>query len=220
MLIPGDSIYNLYDLNSNLIVRSVNIKKIANVDYILYPKISDNGICVFNFENRVYVYDFINEKLIGSKHTIADMQKISANGKYIIVEKLDSIKFYLINESSLTFQSGLSKSGGFYLSENFNFLPDNDDFFYMYVPPFMSVRSCKDLSTIRSMNIGEYFFNIDFCSNKIFAPRIGNYWDIYDFKKGNLLHTIYSGLGTGGSQYTLLTHNIIFYSGYKYFLSD
>lgn len=220
MLITGDSIFSLYDLNSNLVVKSANIKKIANVSYILYPKISDNGICVFNFNNSVYVYDFINERLIASKPTIVDMQKISPNGKYITVEKLDSIKFYRINESSLTFQSGLRKSGGLYLSENFDFLPGQDDYIYMFVPPFMTVRSCQDLSVVRSMNIGEYFFNIDFCSNKIFAPRDGNNWNIFDFNTGNLLRTIKSGLGTGGKNYTLLTHNIIFYSEYKYFLGD
>ena len=220
MLITGDSIYSLFDLNSNQIIKSANIEKIANVSYILYPKISDNGICAFNFNNGVYVYDFINERLIASKSTIVDMQKISPNGKYISVEKLDSIKFYRINESSLTFMTGLNKTGGFYLSENFDFLPGQDDYIYMYVPPFMTVRSCQDLSIIRNMNIGQYFFNIDFCSNKIFAPRDGNNWNIYDFNTGKLLRTIKSGLGTGGKNYTLLTHNIIFYSEYKYFLGD
>lgn len=218
MLITGDSIFDLYDLNSNITVKSVNIKKITNVDYVLYPKISDNGICVFSFNNGIYVYDFLNERLVATETTISDMQKISPNGKYISVEKLDSIKFYRINENSLSLLSGIKKSGGLYLSENYNFLPNQDDYIFLFVPPVMSVRSCQDLSIIRSMTIGEYFLNIDFCSNQIFTAKDGNNWNIYDFNTGNLLRTIKSEIGTGGKNYTLLTHNIIFYTGFKYYL--
>jgi hypothetical protein len=220
MLITKDSIFDLYDLSTDHVVKSANIKKITNAEYMLYPKISDNGICVFNYESRVYVYDFLNEKLIATKATIVDMQKISSNGKYITVEKLDSIKFYRINVSSLTMISAIRKSGGFYSTENYDFLPNQDDYIYLFVPPVMTVRSCQDLSIVRSMNIGEYFLNIDFCSNEILMQSGGSAWNIFDFNTGRLLRTIKSGIGSGGRNYTLLTNNIIFYTGYKYYLGN
>jgi WD40 repeat protein len=144
--------------------------------------------------------------------------KISPNAKYISVDTADSLKIYRINESSLSFLSGLRKSVGLSF-QDYNFLPDQEDYLYLYVSPFMDVRSCQDLSVIRSMNIGPYFFNIDFCSDKIFTAGNASTWNIYDFNTGNLLHTINSGLGTGGSNYTLLVNNTIYYTGYKYFLS-
>lgn len=220
MLITKDSIFDLYDLSTDRVVKSANIKKITNAEYMLYPKISDNGICVFNYESRIYVYDFLNEKLIATKATIVDMQKISSNGKYISVDKLDSVKFYRINASSLTMISAIRKSGGLYSTENYDFLPNQDDYIYLFVPPVMTVKSCQDLSTIRSMTIGEYFLNIDFCSNEIFMQNGGSGWNIYDFNTGSLLRTIKSGIGSGGRNYTLLTNNIIFYTGYKYYLGN
>jgi hypothetical protein len=69
------------------------------------------------------------------------------------------------------------------------------------------------------MNIGSYFFNIDFVSGKILAAKNGSYWNICDFNTGNLLRTIRSGLGSGAPNYVVMTNNTIFYTGYKYFLN-
>lgn len=221
MLITGDSIVDLYDLNVNAVAKSVNMKKIVNAyHWSLYSKISDNGICVFNAANVVYVYDFLNQKLVTTQKVVSYMLKVSPNGKYLSALISDSVKIYRINESSLSFLSGIKLTGGLNLSDNYNFLPDQEDNFYLYLSPYMSVRSCQDCLVIRNMNIGPYFFNIDFCSAKILTARDGSNWNIYDFNSGNLLYTINSALGTGGKNYTLLTNNTIFYTGYKYILGN
>jgi WD40 repeat protein len=219
LLNPVDSILELYDLNTNNIIRSVNIKKVANGFYpAIYPKISDNGICVFNSDNVLYVYDIFNDNLIATKNISQAWVKVSPNGKYISVDKTDSLKIYRINENSVSFQSGLKKSIGLIYSGIYDFLPDQEDYLYLYETPFIYVRSCQDLSIIRSMNIGSDFFNIDFCSNKILTAKDAGNWNIYDFNTGNLLQTINTYPGPGASNYTLLTNNTIYYSGYKYFL--
>jgi hypothetical protein len=221
MLITGDSIVDLYDLKENSVAVSVNMKKIVN-DYhwSLYSKISDNGICVFNTDTVIYVYDFIKQNLVAAHRADSYMLKVSSNGKYLSALSSDSIKMYRINESSLSFLSGMEVTGGMNLSGNYDFLPDQEDNFYFYQSSYMSVRSCLDCSEIRNMYVGPYFYNIDFCSDKIFTALDGNNWNIYDFNSGDLLYTLNSALGTGGEECTFLLNNTIFYSGYKYYLGN
>ena len=221
LLNPGDSILDLYDLNTNSVVKSINIKRVAaGFDPSVYPKISDNGICTFISHNVFYVYDIINDHLISAETLYASCLKISPNGKYISAGLDDSLKIYQINESSVTYLSGMKKPGGFFASADYNFFPDQDDKLYMYESPVMHIRSSRDFSTLRSMDIGSWFFNIDFCSNKIFTPKNASSWNIYDLNTGNLLQTIKSDIGSGGSNYTLLTNNTIYYTGYKYYLAN
>jgi hypothetical protein len=111
----------------------------------------------------------------------------------------------------------MKKSVGAY---NYGFFPDQDDIFYIYMSSYLSVRASQDFSILRNMNIGPYYFNIDFFSRKILTAKDGSNWNIYDLDTGVLLQTIKSGLGAGASNYTLLTHNIIFYPEYKFYLTN
>jgi hypothetical protein len=218
MLIPGDSIVSLFDLKDKNIVTSVNMKKIVSGYYpTLYPKVSDNGICVFACSNTLYAYDLFNKKLIASGKCNSSGLKISPNGRYVTADKNDSIYIFRIGESSLTFLSAMKKSVGAY---NYGFFPDQDDIFYIYMSSYLSVRASQDFSILRNMNIGPYYFNIDFFSRKILTAKDGSNWNIYDLDTGVLLQTIKSGLGAGASNYTLLTHNIIFYPEYKFYLTN
>jgi hypothetical protein len=221
LLSPGDSILDLTDLNTLSIVKSVNIRSVAkSFNPFSFPRISDNGICAFVSSGVLYVYDMINDHLVASEAMSSGTLKISSTGRYISVGTDDSLKLYRVNESSVTRLAGIRKPGGYFPSEYYNFFPDNDENLYMYVAPYMYIRSSSDYSVIRSMNIGPYYFNIDFSSDKIFTALNGSEWNIYDLTSGSLLKTIKSGLGSGGTGYTILMNNIIFYTGYKYYLSN
>lgn len=221
MLGPHDSIVDLYDLNTNTIVKSTNMKTIAKVFYpSMFPKISDNGICIFNSEDRLYVYDLLNSKLIGTKNMYQYGLKISSNGQYFAINKEDSLLVYQVNSNSISLSSGIKKASGFYYYDEYGFFPNQPNYLYLYQPPYLYIKSCIDLSTIRTMYIGDYLINIDFCSNKILTARNATVWDIYDLNTGSLLRTINTAIGTGASNYTLLTNNTIYFTGYKYYLGN
>jgi|GEM_PF-1947166 len=218
MLITGDSIVDLYDLNAISVARSVNMKKIVNAYPLSYfSKISNNGICVFNASDVVYVYDFLNAKLVATQNMVSNWVRVSANGKYFSALTSDSLKIFRINNSSISFQSGIKIPTGL---GDYNFLPDQENNFWLYQSPNMQVRSCQDCSVLRNMNIGPYFYNIDFCYGKILTALDGNNWNIYDFNSGNLLYTINSALGSGDKCWTLLNNNTLYYTEYKYFLGN
>jgi hypothetical protein len=221
LLITGDSLLSLYDLNANATIKSVNIKKIVPAYYSSrYLKISDNGICVMNTDTQLSVYDILNEKMIATIPINQGWVKISPNGKYVINDRSDSLKIFRVNESSLTYLAALSHSSGMFGDVNYDFLPSQEDLIYSFESGYMKIRSSQDLSVIRSMNIGGWFFNIDFCSGKIFTAKDASNWNIYDFNTGNLLRTLRTDLGTGASNYTLLTDNTIYYTGYKMSLDN
>lgn len=220
LLNPHDSILDLYDLNTNTIIKSINIKSIAEGFYPgIYPKVSDNGICVFNSDNVLYVYDIINDRLIATKKMYFGGLKVSPDGQFFTINRADSLIIYHIDSSSISVTAISIKSSGSYSYDGYNFCPDHADYLYMYEPPYLYVKSCNDLSIIRSLNIGGSFFNIDFCSGKILVARNSEIWDIYDFNTGNLLQSIPSAIGTGAQNFTLLADNIIFSEGYKLYLN-
>lgn len=220
LLAAGDSVLKLYDLNSEALINSVNIKNIA----LLYNSavtvdVSDNGLCVFNSANVLFVYDMINKQLVASRTMAGIINKISPNGRYVSVLSADSLKIYSIDGSALTLRSG-SQRNPVVLSKDYDFLPGDDDYFYIFTDPWLNVRSSIDHSIVRSMNIGSYFYNIDFCSDKILTAKDASYWNIYDFRTGNLIRTIKSGIGSGAWNFTILTNNTIYFSGYKYYLNN
>ena len=220
MVSAHDSIFDLYDLSTNTIVRSINVG-LDGENYISFdPKISDNGICVFCTYNKYYAYDVQNDRLIATKNMLSGGVKISPDGSFFAVNREDSILIYKINLSSLDFLAGTKKSSSIYFYEDYGFCADKPANIYAHDGDTLYVKSCSDLSTIRSFFIGSWLYNIDFCTGKVLTARNARIWDIYDFNTGNLIQTITSGIGTGGTNYTLLTNNTLFFTGYRYFLNN
>jgi hypothetical protein len=219
MTIPHDSILDLYDTNTNTIIKSTNFKSLANYyNSIGSPKISDNGICIFNANNVLYAFNLLTNTLIASKNMSSSLLRISADGKYFAVSKIDSLLIYQINSNSISFRLGLKKAGGYIFSYDYNFCPDVPDQLYLFDNPKLIVWSCDNLSIVRSFNISQYFYNIDFHAQKVLTARNASIWDIYDYKTGNLVQSI-SGLG-GNTNYSLLLNNTLFISGYKFYLNN
>ena len=221
LLFSRDSVMNLFDLGTNTISRSKNFKSFAGN---FYPwtgmDISDNGICIFTVDNFVYVYDFIQDKLITSEYINSSAFRISPDGHYFTAGVADSLLIYRINENSVDLVTGAIFSNGVYLYSNYGFCADGTDNLYFFESPVLYIRSCLDLSVTRSIDIGDYFNNIDFCSGKILSARSGGDCEIHDFNSGELLQKIKFRLPSGCSDCIVLTGNIIYAPGYKFLLND
>jgi hypothetical protein len=222
LLNPHDSILDLYDLKNSEIVNSVNIKVIAKNFYpAIYPRISDNGICVFNSENVLYVFDIVDNRLISADSMSNNFGiKISPDGQYFSLHSSDSLIFYRINTNSIDRLTVFRNSSGSFYWDSYDFCPDRPGYFYIYQAPFIDIKSIADASIISHVNIGsDYFFNIDFCSGKILTAVDATSWHIYDLNTGSILQTIYSEIGSGAQNYTLLCNNTIYFTGHKFYLN-
>lgn len=220
LLTRSDSVIKLYDMLDVSLVSSVNMRKVTPYfNSALALRVSDNGTCSFSTGNTVYVYNMITRQLVTSGNISGTFGKISPNAKYLYVTAGDSVKIYSAEGPGLILLSAF-RTGKVLQSRHIDFLPGDNDLLYVYVAPDLSVRSVSSGAVIRTMNIGNRFFNIDFCSEKVLAASDSQVWNIYDFNTGNLLKTVRSGIGTGDPSITLLTNNTIYYSAYKYFLNN
>jgi hypothetical protein len=217
LLSPHDSIMDLYDLSTNTLVKSLNIHSVS-LDYYK-PSISDNGICAFYSNNVLYVFDILNNRLISAKSQRNAGVIISPDGKYISRNSADSLIIFKVNANSISYQASLQKPAGSYTFPTYSFCPNQPDQMYGFESPYLSVRSCTDLTILRTLDIGsDYFYNIDFCSNKVMTGSNFGGWRIWDFNTFTNLQNIATAY-TGSSNYTLICNNTIFCAGYKYYLN-
>ena len=217
MLLPGESTLDLYDAATMTLLTSTDIKP-GDLGLKGAPKISDNGICVLNFNNIVYVYNLLTHQFLFSKSIVESPLKISADGKYFITFTGDSLLIFQINSSSIDFVGGIKKSDGIIWPDEFDFYHDQPEYLYLYNNASFKVYSRNDLSLVKNYTIGSWFYNIDYSSHKILTAINGSTWRIYDLITGNIVQTV-SGL-MGGTNYSLLNNNTLFVANYKYFLND
>ena len=217
MLVPRDSMLDLYETGNYTIVKSINLKQLSQYfESTGSPKVSDNGICVLNANYTLYAYDLLNNKQISFKRMDPAKLKISADGKYFCITRYDSLLVYQINSNSITFLAGHKKPNGAIWDEDYDFCPDQPDYIYLYESPNLLVMSSRDLSIVRNMQLSPWLFNIDFTTHKILTASNATTFNIYDFYTGNLVQSV---VGMSGDRnYTLLNNNTIFRCDYKFIL--
>jgi len=219
-LCAHDSILDLFDVNTKTIKTSVNIKSaVPYFHWSVGPKVSDNGICTFVLNDSLFVFDIPNDKLVATRSIIPNQFKISPGGQYISELSGDSLFIYQVSENSVNIISRARMTNSYsYL--DYGFIPNNPDYLFTFEPPLLNVRTIRDLSLVRSLDLGTFLYNIDYCNNKVLTYGGGDYLNVYDFATGDLLHRVTFGVagGSGSQYYTLLTDNTIYFSGYKYYL--
>jgi hypothetical protein len=218
MLVPRDSMLDLYETEHYTIVKSTNLKPLSRYFAELgSPKVSDNGICVLNANYTLYAFDLLNNKLLGTKSMQPSILRISADGKYVCITRADSILVYQIFSNSISYQAGYKNPHGLIFTQNCNFCSDNPENLWLFDTPNLLVMSCNDLSVIRNMPISPWIFNIDYTTHKVLTASNGSTFKIYDFNTGNLVQTV-TGI-SGDPNYTLLNNNTIFRTDYKFILN-
>lgn len=214
MLLPGESTLDLYDAATVTLLTSTDIKP-GGLGLKGPPKISDNGICVLNFNNIAYVYNLLTHQFLFSKSIVESPLKISADGKYFMSFSGDSLRVYQVNSTSIDFVGGIKSIT---LPEEFDFYQDQPEYLYLYSNGSFKVYSRNDFSLVKSFTVGTWFYNIDYTSHKILTAINGSTWRIYDLNTGNIVQTV-SGL-MGGTNFSLLNNNTLFVANYKYFLNS
>jgi hypothetical protein len=221
LLKSGSGIIELFDPETCSKIKSVDIKsQVPGYHDGLFPVVSDNGICIFSFTDTLYAYDVLNDYMASKKAIPYGSLRISPDGSLFTVSRSDSFFVYSLNSGSIELLASEKKDSPIYSYGQFDFIPDQPDKLYVREGNYIYIKSCSDLSTIRSFHFEGTFFNIDFCSGKVLVARSLYVWDIYDFNTGNIVQTITSGISTGAANYTLLTNNTIYYSRRRYYLND
>jgi hypothetical protein len=137
-----------------------NISASSNI----YMNINDNGVACFSYTNQIWVYDFINKKLI------ANWQKkqfqpvyISQNGNYCAsTEGNDTIYIYKIDGGT----ANITKKVKGYINYFDNNSPANLSYLDLEFKKNV-LLDCNTLSLIGNLNYLGQFKNIDFINNKV-----------------------------------------------------
>jgi hypothetical protein len=219
LLIPQDSVMDLFDLHSDRIITSAKVRNnVPAYRPSLEPKISDNGISVFGVNDTIYAYDILNDKLIASGNLQLQTLRISADGNYFSGFRSDSLFIFHIGVNSLDMVSFLKQSGTM-VFPGCDFLAEHPGKMYFYEPPEIVVRNCNDMSTDISFTIDGPVFSIDPCRGWLLTAQ-GNYWYIYDVSTGELVRDILSGFpaGTGSESEVFIVNNLLFFPGYKFLI--
>ena len=222
LLIPKSTTLELYGEADFHFIKSVNINTIIPSEYTPYwdLKISDNGLVAIICQNKMYVYDILNEVIIAEKQY--DKQYyfvLSPDGKYLVLYDGNNVITNEIVGNTIVELNQIANPSGYYSYSDFLIIPDEPDKIYSFKNSQITVRSIKDLSTIRTFNTGnDFFYNVDFENDKVLTYKMGNFY-IHDFVTGNLVETIPSDI-SGASNLTLLCNNTLFCTGFKYYLKN
>lgn len=215
----SNSIFYVRDLLADQVIKSVDMRKyVSSFNFNGHPQISDNGIASFSVNDTLYVFNLLNEELL-AKQANLNVSKISSNGEYLLDYAYNKINLYQIKDNSINLINTCYINADY---DKYGFCNDNSNNIFIVDGASLLVKSPIDFSTIRSFSIGKWFYNIDFCSNKVLSCDENRTWLIHDFNSGALIQTVFSDIGTGAPNYTLICNNTIFYTaqGLKYILNN
>ncbi|MBE9469235.1 MAG: hypothetical protein IMY72_13065 [Bacteroidetes bacterium] len=221
-LLQKGTTIELYSLENFEFIKSVNIKNIIS-DYspAQYPKISDNGLVEISVDKTVYLYDIINEYMLTSKKYDRFYNPVlSPDGRYLLLYDENVLITNEISGNSIVELNKVTKTDGWYGYDDFFLIPDEPDKVYSYENQYLTVRTMTDYSEQRKFYAGshKYLGGIDFSNDKVLIYGAEKFF-IYDFNSGNLLETIPMRVYVS-SNTAAFCNNIIFTSGFKYYLNQ
>lgn len=209
---------SLYDANDLSLIKEIDIQTITGNDfYSTNYAISDNGIVVFSTD-KFYIYDVINENLIGT-FDIDDMSddwsmrlRISPTGEYIMfrytLTGFTGTNTVLLECQADTAEIIWNEDAYFY---QFDYINNN---FTYYLNNNLITRSLDNLSVLNQLQIDDQnIYNIDYNNYEfITLNNSSDKMKIYDFNTGSLKYEVFT-YDFDGSLY--LSNNTIFINGYK-----
>ncbi len=185
--------------------------------------ISNNGRgIIYSFDHK-YLYDFINQSVLGTINstTAIDDYNISSDGNYFFLRVSHTIWLYSFLNNQLKLERTIyaDNSPGY---DYFNFMasePDKAVSWNKNTKAF-SILRCSDLGIFKSFTIdADQILDIDYYHNRIltFAPKR---LVVYSLSDGSVLYDIPVSFEYMGTNRCHLTGNSIFHEkGARYFLN-
>lgn len=185
--------------------------------------ISNNGRGIIDSFYNKYLYDFINQRVLGTINstTAIDDNNISSNGNYFFLRVSHTVWLYSFLNNQLKLERTISAddSPGY---DYFNFMANEPDkaISWNKNSKAFSILRCSDLGILKSFSIdADQILDIDYYHNQIltFSPKR---LMVYSLTDGSVLYDIPVSFEYMGTNRCYLTGNSIFHEkGARYFLN-
>jgi hypothetical protein len=149
--------------------------------------VSDNGIVIAKDYGGVYIYDVLQDKLIGSLITNESIgtTNISSLGNYFAIQT-SILRFYkIINQEIVTVWE--SDQPYNYVFTSFDYDPENPDNIILHDGNQLYHKNASDFTTVKTFPLAEEnILNVDFISRRLLAYSSG-FLSVYSIDNGEQL---------------------------------